>query len=37
MINIPESHIDQYVEIFGKDALKEIHITERLLWLKNLE
>lgn len=28
MINIPESHIDQYVEIFGKDVLKHMDILQ---------
>ena len=28
MINIPESHIDQYVEIFGKDTIKHMDILQ---------
>lgn len=28
MINIPESHIDQYVEIFGKDVIKQMDILQ---------
>ena len=28
MINIPESHIDQYVEIFGKDTIKQMDILQ---------
>lgn len=28
MIKIPKSHIDQYVEIFGKDTLKQMDILQ---------
>ena len=28
MINIPESHIDQYVEIFGKDTIKQMDVLQ---------
>lgn len=28
MINIPENHIDQYVEIFGKDTIKQMDILQ---------
>lgn len=28
MINIPETHIDQYVEIFGKNTLDQMNILQ---------
>ena len=28
MINIPETHIDQYVEIFGKNTLDQMDILQ---------